>query len=458
MKITVLGGGGVRSPFLAKSILSGAHKIGITHVVFMDTNKEKLRTFGKIAQKIAELMNPSIKFEITSDPIAAITNADFVITTLRVGEDKSRVIDERVALDLGVLGQETTGAGGFAMAIRSVPALLEYCSLIKEYAKPNAPIFNFTNPSGIVTQALRDAGYSNVYGICDAPSGFSRQLQNLYGVSEDEISLRCYGLNHLSWFDQVKIKGHDISDNLLNDSRLYQQTEMKLFDPELTKLSGNLLLNEYLYFYYYREKALQSILNAKQTRGENVQAINDATLERLIDFDIDNKIDEAFYIFMDAYLTRENSYMTLEAQTERAITRKTPTLKEFIAEVDDGGYAGVALRFIRAVATGESTQMVLSIPNADAIDGLLTDDIIEISCIINKDGAHPIKIGTIPELQMNLIRTLKFYERSVVKAILNKDKNEAIRGLMVHPLVNSYSIAKQLVDNYLLAHEIEGWH
>ncbi len=458
MKLTVLGGGGVRSPFLAKSILSGADKIGITHVVFMDNNEAKLNVFGKIAQKVAALINPSIKFEITSDAVIAITDADFVITTLRVGEDKSRVIDERVALNLGVLGQETTGAGGFAMAMRSVPALLEYCSLIKQYAKPNAPIFNFTNPSGIVTQALHDAGYSNVYGICDAPSGFTRQLQNLYGVAEHEISLRCYGLNHLSWFDQVKIKGQDVSDSLVNDPRLYQQTEMKLFDTEITKLSGNLLLNEYLYFYYYREKALQSILNAKQTRGESVQAINDATLNKLIDFDIDNNMDEAFRIFMDAYLIRENSYMTMEAQTSRAITRKTPTLQEFIAEADDGGYAGVALRFIRAVATGETTEMVLSIPNAGAIDGLLANDIVEISCTIDKNGAHPIKVGTIPEMQMNLIRTLKFYERSVVKAILNKDKDQAIIGLMAHPLVNSYSIAKQLVDNYLSAHHIEGWH
>jgi 6-phospho-beta-glucosidase len=161
---------------------------------------------------------------------------------------------------------------------------------------------------------------------------------------------------------------------------------------------------------------------------------------------------------MDAYLTRENSYMTMEAQTSRAITRKTPTLQEFITEADDGGYAGVALRFIRAVATGESTEMVLSIPNAGAIDGLLANDIVEISCTIDKNGAHPVKIGTIPELQMNLIRTLKFYERSVVKAILNRDKSQAVIGLMGHPLVNSYSIAKQLVDKYLSAHHIEGWH
>lgn len=457
MKLAVLGGGGVRSPFLAKSIISGATAIGIRHVVFMDNNTDKLRVFGKIAQKVAAMINPNVRFETTSDAHYALTDADFIITTLRVGEDESRVIDERVALALGVLGQETTGAGGFAMALRSVPALLEYCELARKIAKVGAPIFNFTNPSGIVTQALHDAGFNNVYGICDAPSGFTRQLQNLYNVGDDEISLRCYGLNHLSWFDQLKIKGQDVTHDLVNDPRLYQQTEMKLFDPTIAKLSGNLLLNEYLYFYYYREKALSSILAANKTRGESVLEINSRTLRKLLTLDIDNNMNEAFHIFMDAYLTRENSYMTMEAGTARAVTRETPTLEEFIAAPDDGGYAGVALRFINAVATGQTTQMVLSIPNHNAINGLLPTDIVEITCNIDKNGAHPIHIGDIPDLQMNLIRTLKFYERNVVDAILTKDKNKAIIGLMGHPLVNSYSIAKQLVDNYLAQHHISGW-
>ena len=436
---------------------SGAKQIGITHVVFMDNNANKLKVFGKIALKVAQMINPLIKFETTNDAVYALTDADFIITTLRVGEDAGRVIDERVALGLGVLGQETTGAGGFAMAIRTVPALLEYCALAQKIAKPQAPIFNFTNPSGIVTQALHDAGYKNVYGICDAPSGFTRQIQHLYKVQDDEISLRCYGLNHLSWFDQVKIRGEDVMQNLVNNPDLYNKTEMKLFDPKIVKLSNNLLLNEYLYFYYYREKALKAILNSKQTRGESVLNINNTTLDKLLQIDIDNNMEEAFHIFMDAYLTRENSYMTLEAQTDRAITRETPTLQEFIATPDDGGYAGVALRFINAVATGKKTEMVLSIPNGNAINGLLPSDIVEISCSIDKNGAHPLHIGDIPDMQMNLIRTLKFYERNVVDAILNKNKDKAIIGLMSHPLVNSYPIAQQLVDEYLVQHRIEGW-
>ena len=164
MKITVLGGGGVRSPFLAKSLVSNAERVGITEIVFMDSSEEKLNIYGKIAKKIAESINPNIKFWLTSDPIEAIKDTNFVVTTIRVGEDAARVLDERIALKNGVLGQETTGAGGFAMSLRSIPKILEYCELIKKYAAKDALLFNFTNPSGIVTQAIHVSGFKNVYG------------------------------------------------------------------------------------------------------------------------------------------------------------------------------------------------------------------------------------------------------------------------------------------------------
>ena len=184
MKLAVLGGGGVRSPFLAKSIALGAADTGITETVFMDIDEEKLYIYGKIAKRISEMINPDLKFSLTTDAKEALKDADFVITTIRAEGDKGRVFDERTALNLGVLGQETTGAGGFAMALRSIHTLIDYCEQAKAYAKPGAPIFNFTNPSGLVTQALRTMGYGNVYGVCDAPSGFLRQLREMTGYKD----------------------------------------------------------------------------------------------------------------------------------------------------------------------------------------------------------------------------------------------------------------------------------
>lgn len=453
MKLAVLGGGGVRSPFLAKSIIAGADKIGLKKVVFMDINETKLRTFGVIAKNIAKMLNPAIEFELTSDAVAAVKDADFVITTLRVGEDEGRVKDERVALDLGILGQETTGAGGFAMALRSIPALKGYCELVKKHSKKGAFIFNFTNPSGLVTQALRSEGYDNVYGICDAPSGFKMQLEELYNVKPSELSMTCFGLNHLSWFKDIKVKGKDVSQELANDPKLYKNTEMHIFDKDIVRLSGNMLLNEYLYFYYYREQAVSSILAAGKTRGETILEINKHMMNELDKIDVEKESEKAFDIFISHYLQRENSYMSIESNHGRAYVKKAPSMREFLDTPDAGGYAGVALSFIKAYHTGEKVEMVLSIPNAGAIDGLEDDDVVEISCIIDKNGANPVKIGKVPDMQMNLIRAVKFYERNAFLAIKDKSMDKAIVALTAHPLVNSYSLAKKLVDGYLKVHK-----
>lgn len=147
MKITVIGGGGVRSMFLAKSIARKAQQLGIDELCFMDNNEEKLRIYGGMAAHVARILCPQMKFSLTSDAVKAVKDADYVITTIRVGEDDMRAKDERIALNKGILGQETTGAAGFSFAMRSVPALAEYCELIKKYSSENVKVFNFTNPA-----------------------------------------------------------------------------------------------------------------------------------------------------------------------------------------------------------------------------------------------------------------------------------------------------------------------
>ncbi len=169
----------------------------------------------------------------------------------------------------------------------------------------------------------------------------------------------------------------------------------------------------------------------------------------LVDIDMDKAFDKAFEIYLGYYFERENSYMAIESGNTRAKQVKAPTVTEFINQEDDGGYAGVALNFIETVQTGKKAQMVLSIPNNGSIEGLDDDDVVEITCNINEHDATPIKIGKVDELQMNLIRQVKLFERTVVEAINERSIEKAIKGLMVHPLVNSYSLAKDLVHEYL---------
>lgn len=446
MKLAVLGGGGVRSPFLAKSLACGAAAADITEVVFMDIDQNKLSKYGKIAQKISQMIAPSLSFTLTTDAEEALTGADYVITTIRAEGDDGRVFDERTALDLGLLGQETTGAGGFAMALRSIHVLADYCALMRRVSSPNVLVFNFTNPSGLVTQALRTMGYSNVYGICDAPSGFIRQLREMTG--RPDMTAECFGLNHLSWFYDFKDGGEDISDLVLKHPNLYKDTEMRLFSPELIRMCSDMLPNEYLYFYYYREKAVQSILQSNMTRGETIRDINlkmDAALDLI---DIDSDFNAAFDCYMRHYAMREDSYFAIESGQKRE--KKWPVFHaaDYIKQPEKDSYAAVALTFIRALATGKPVEMVLSVPNEGALPCLAPEDVAELSCTVDAGGVHPHRFTSIPPMHATLIQAVKLYENLTVRAILGKDRLLAVQALTVHPLVGSYSLAEQLVDAY----------
>lgn len=443
MKLTVIGGGGVRSMFLAKSIAMRASELNIDKLVFMDNNEQKLNIYGNMAKKVANILCPNLDFEITTDAVYAVTDADYVITTIREGGDDMRVRDERIALSYGVLGQETTGAAGLSFAMRSVYALQGYCELVKKYAKPNCKVFNFTNPAGVVSQTLRDMGYDFTYGICDAPSGMLHSFAKLYGANENDIKGEIFGLNHLSYFTSITINGREIMADLIENPLAYEQTDMRYFEPKLLKERG-CVLNEYLYYFYYREQAVQNILNAPKTRGEQICEINKAMTEELSRIDIENDFDTAFEIFEHWYGERENNYMA----SETGIKRKNAWHFD-IHQKDNGGYAGVALKFIEIMQSGKSDSMILCTANNGAVDGLFDDDIVEITCDITPNGVFPHRFENIDEQNFEIIRRVKMYERLASKAIREKSVKSAVEALTMHPLVNSYSIATKLINDYL---------
>lgn len=452
-KIAVIGGGGVRSLFLAKSLAQRSEELGISALAFMDNDESKLNIYGRMAKVTALKINPKLDFVLTTDAKEAVSGADYVITTIREGNDEMRVRDERIALNLGVLGQETTGAAGFSFAIRSVNALSEYCELIKLYAKPECKVFNFTNPAGVVSQTLRDMGYDFTYGICDAPSGMVHSFEKLYGVPEGSMRAEVYGLNHLSYFESIILDGKNIVPDLIENDNAYKQTDMRYFEKQLLRERG-CILNEYLYYFYYREKALSNILAAKETRGEQILEINRKMTDELKDIDIEADFDKALSIFERRYGERENNYMASETGVKRESSWKFD-----INQKDSGGYAGVALKFIEIQQSGSTDSMVLCTANDGAISGLRDDDIVEITCDVSKDGVTPHRFDSVDEQHLELIRRVKIYERLASKAIREKSVQTAVEALTLHPLVNSYSLAKQLVSQYLeLNHKYtKGW-
>ncbi|MBR3149158.1 MAG: 6-phospho-beta-glucosidase [Eubacterium sp.] len=443
MKLAVIGGGGVRSLFLAKSLAQNANELGISTLAFMDSDSEKLNIYGRLAKQTALIINPDIEFALTTDAKDAVSQADYVITTIREGGDEMRVRDERIALSHGVLGQETTGAAGLSFAIRSVQALAEYCELIKLYAKPDCRVFNFTNPAGVVSQTLRDMGYGFTYGICDAPTGMLRSFEKLYGVPEGSMKGEVYGLNHLSYFSSITLDGKEVMQDIIDNDEAYVKTDMRYFEKELLK-ERKCVLNEYLYYFYYREKALENILNADKTRGEQILEINRFMTDELRGVDVENDFEKALQIFEHWYGIRENNYMASETGVKREAPWKFDVYKK-----ENGGYAGVALEYIRLQKSGKRGSMILCTENGGAIKGLRDDDVVEITCDVTENGVIPHSFDNIDEQHLEIIRRVKIYERLASYAIRKKSITAAVEALTLHPLVNSYSLAKKLIGEYM---------
>src|SRR6478672_12076340 len=209
MKMALIGGGGVRSPLFVASALRRAERVGLEELCLQDIDPDKLAAFGALSREVARRAETDVRITTTTDPEAALDGAKHVVTTIRVGAEPGRVLDERIALKHGVLGQETTGPGGFAMGLRNIPAILGYAEQV-ERLSPTAWLYCFTNPAGMVTQALRDAGFARSIGICDGANGAVEAVASFTGHPRHELRADVFGLNHLSWARSVTRDGIDL--------------------------------------------------------------------------------------------------------------------------------------------------------------------------------------------------------------------------------------------------------
>ncbi len=271
MKITLIGGGGVRSPLFTMTLLRWHQRVGVHELCLMDVDEHKLSLFGSLSRELVRRAGDPFVVTTTTDPQSAMTGARHVVTTIRVGFEQGRALDERIALDHGVLGQETTGPGGFAMALRSIPAILHYANILQKVS-PGAWMYNFTNPAGLVTQALQDAGYERSIGICDGANSGQNAIAAWEGVNHSRIHAEVFGLNHLSWCRHAWLDGEDLIPVAIADDRFLREAQ-GLFDPPLVRQVG-MHLNEYLYYYYYAEKAIAAIRKERKTRGEEIMELN----------------------------------------------------------------------------------------------------------------------------------------------------------------------------------------
>nr|WP_210260018.1 6-phospho-beta-glucosidase [Martelella sp. HB161492] len=451
--MTLIGGGGVRSPLFVASALRRAERSGLKEICLHDVDAKKLEIFGGIAAEITRRVQSPVRITTSLDAERALEGADYVVTTVRPGGEDGRVKDERIALSHGVLGQETTGPGGFAMALRSIPVITEYASLLKRVS-PDAWLFNFTNPAGLVAQALSDAGFDRVVGICDGANAAQEAVAQKLDVSVREVQAEVFGLNHLSYTRAAYVDGKEVLQGLLDDDSFLAETPQRIFDPAIIR-RHRLWLNEYLYYFYYAEKALGDIQADTRTRGEEVRDLNRDLVAQLSAIGVDRDAEAALSAYFAYEQRREATYMHYARPEAPSMEDADKAIRAVGSEAADGvgeGYAGVALNIIDALQTGVECHIGLNLRNGGAIEGLADDDVVEVSCVVDGDGIRTKKIGAIPDGPAQLIHNIKRYERLAVRAIATRSRDLAVEALVAHPLVLSYSRAEPLVDEYLSTH------
>jgi 6-phospho-beta-glucosidase len=445
VKIAILGAGGVRTPLIVNAMAVRRERIGLTELALMDIDGERLESIGGLLPRGEQC---GFTIDITTDGRRALQGADFVVTTFRVGGTAARIADERIPLAHGVLGQETTGPGGFAMALRTIPVLLGYIALMRELC-PEAWLINFANPAGLLAQAAIGAGqWPRTVGICDAPAGMARVAAAVMRVPADELELDYFGLNHLGWLRAVRYKGADHLPGLIAMLNKLGGLTGLPFSPDFIAALG-MIPNEYLLYYYQARTVVDNLCSAEKTRGQTIAELNDGLFAELARLRASGDI-EGMKRAHAAYLThRGETYMAGETGGAHSFSGMDRDLLEALA---GEGYAGVALDLIEALQGARPRRMVLNIPNRRAIAGMAPDDVVEVSAHAAAGAVHPLAAGSVPAGALGLMLQVKTYERLAIEAATEGSYAKAHLALTLHPLVRDEDLARTILDEFGVAH------
>ncbi|MEC5422941.1 6-phospho-beta-glucosidase [Virgibacillus sp. C22-A2] len=418
-KVVVIGGGSSYTPELLEGIINNYKSLQITEVWLVDIpeGKEKLSIIEKLANRMIKKANCPIKIIATLDRRDAIKDATYIITQIRVGQLAMRRNDEYISIKHGVIGQETTGAGGFMKALRTIPVLLDICNDIDELA-PSAWLLNFTNPAGIVTEAIIKHTNVKVVGLCNNPINFYKKFADTYNVDVRDVSINFVGINHLTWITDLYIKGRSRIDDILSGkSDSYEAKNIPSFgwDTKFLKSLGAIPCGYHKY-YYQQNRILQDQVKEyenKETRADQVQKVE----------------KELFELYRDQELKEK----------PKALEQR-------------GGayYSEAAINLIKSIHLDTKELHTLNVKNNGAISCLPDDACIEVNCVVEKHQITPLQIGEVkPEIR-GLLQNVKAYEELTVKAAVTGSYGTAIQALTIHPLISSADVAMRIFEEMLL--------
>ncbi|MFJ6995815.1 6-phospho-beta-glucosidase [Streptomyces sp. NPDC003090] len=440
MRLTILGGGGFRVPLVYRALLADRGEGRVTRVVLHDVDGARLSAIRRVLADQADGVADAPAVTATTDLDEALRGADFVFSAIRVGGLAGRAADERVALAEGVLGQETVGAGGIAYGLRTVPVAVDVARRVARVA-PDAWVINFTNPAGLVTEAMAGVLGDRVIGICDSPVGLGRRVARVLGADPDRVWMDYAGLNHLGWLRGLRVDGRDLLPGLLADeAALGSFEEGRLFGADWLRSLGA-IPNEYLHYYYANRETVAAYRDAGRTRGaylRDQQAVFYAEAAR--------PEVRALDAWRRTLAEREATYMA--ANREAA----GDTGGRAAEDLEPGGYERVALALMRAVARDERATLILNVRNRSALPGLDADAVVEVPCLVDANGAHPVSVAPLPYHALGLVAAVKAVEREVLAAAESGSREAAVRAFALHPLVDSVAVARRLLDAYRAQH------
>lgn len=412
LKVAVVGGGSTYTPELIEGFLNHADRLPVGELVLHDIDSERLEVVGGLAKRIMAKREWPGRLVLTTDRERAIDGASFVIVQLRVGGQSARLQDETLPLEFGCIGQETTGPGGFAKALRTVPLVLDIAEQTAERGAKDAWVVDFTNPVGIVSQALLDDGHRAI-GLCNVAIHFQRRFAARLGVAPEQVELEHVGLNHLTWERAIRVDGRDVLPGLIESAA--DEIGAEIESPgELIRLLGAIPSSYLQYFYFTDQILARQMSGAKLSRAAEVMAIEKTLLEMYRDPDLAEK----------------------------------PKLLE-----KRGGayYSEAAAQLIASLHAGTGDLQVVDIRNDGALPGLPDDAVVEIPARIGSEGATAPSLEPLAPELLGLVQQVKAYERLTVEAAVHGDRKAALKALLANPLVARYNVATALLDALLEA-------
>jgi 6-phospho-beta-glucosidase len=404
MKVAVIGGGSTYTPELVSGLAAQVDRLPLAELVLMDPDAERREVVGGLARRMLAAQGWSGTLTVTDSLEAAVDAADAVLLQLRVGGQRARLHDETAPLQCGCIGQETTGAGGFAKAMRTIPVVLDIAEQVAKRSRPDAWIIDFTNPVGIVTRALVDNGHRAI-GLCNVAIGLQRRCAALLDVEPSRVLVDQVGLNHLTWVRAVLLDGADVLPGLLAD-RGHELAEQLHLPEDLLHELGMIPSYYLRYFYEY------DVVLREQQSGAEPRA---------------------------AAVTRIEAEL-LDLYRDPALTTKPALLEQ------RGGafYSEAAAALLASLTAGTGDVQVVDVRNQSAITGLADDDLVELPARIDRDGAHPLPQPPLEPLLLGLVQHVAAYERLAVTAARTRTDVDVRRALLAHPLVGQWQLAKEL--------------